>query len=101
MPRNCLVIGMIWSDMQPSKLELCAELPDEIIHKTRMLKRMQVLEEKGSAFATRPLSSLPVIGELTRWQPLYQALFLETSSMQMCDQGDRHPDLLLSQLQRE
>ncbi len=43
-----------------------AEIPDEVVHKTKMLKRMQVLEEKGSAFATRPLSSLPVIGA-----PLY------------------------------
>ena len=41
---------------------LGAEIPDEVVHKTKMLKRMQVLEEKGSAFATRPLSSLPVIG---------------------------------------
>ena len=28
-----------------------------------MLKRMQVLEEKGIDFATRPLRSLPVIGK--------------------------------------
>ena len=41
---------------------LGAELPDEVVHRTKMLKRMQVLEEKGPAFATRPLSSLPVIG---------------------------------------
>ncbi|CAL5228776.1 g11966 [Coccomyxa viridis] len=38
------------------------ELPDDVVHKAKMLKRMQVLEEKGVAFATRPLSSLPAIG---------------------------------------
>ncbi|CAK0782562.1 hypothetical protein CVIRNUC_005774 [Coccomyxa viridis] len=38
------------------------ELPDDVVHRTKMLKRMQVLEEKGPAFATRSLSSLPVIG---------------------------------------
>ena len=43
---------------------LGAELPDDVVHKAKMLKRMQVLEEKGIAFATRPLSSLPVIGKL-------------------------------------
>lgn len=48
---------------------LGAELPDDVIHKTKMLKRMQVLEEKGAAFATRPLSSLPVIGEAHPMMP--------------------------------
>lgn len=43
-------------------LVMGAELPDDIVKNMKMLKRMQVLEEKGSAFATRPLSSLPVIG---------------------------------------
>ena len=29
---------------------------------SKMLKRMQILERKGTAFATRPLKSLPVMG---------------------------------------
>ncbi len=42
---------------------LSAELDDDIVHNAKMLKRMQVLEEKGTDFATRPLRSLPVIGD--------------------------------------
>lgn len=47
-----------------------AELDDDIVHKAKMLKRMQVLEEKGTDFATRPLRSLPVIGKF-RTLPSY------------------------------
>lgn len=47
-----------------SLLGWVAELDEDVIHKAKMLKRMQVLEEKGTEFATRPLKSLPVIGAL-------------------------------------
>ena len=59
-------------------LLLGAELPDDVVHRTKMLKRMQVLEEKGPAFATRPLSSLPVIGTPLSLQGSIRVLSAET-----------------------
>ncbi|CAL8470950.1 g10492 [Coccomyxa elongata] len=49
-------------DIRDILVSFLKELDESIIHKAKMLKRMQVLEEKGTEFATRPLLSLPVIG---------------------------------------
>ncbi|KAK9901266.1 hypothetical protein WJX75_003216 [Coccomyxa subellipsoidea] len=49
-------------DIRDILVSFLKELDDDIVHKAKMLKRMQVLEEKGTDFATRPLRSLPVIG---------------------------------------
>ncbi len=55
-----------------------------------MLKRMQVLEEKGTEFATRPLRSLPVIGALdgasirTAMKSMFLYLYLYSESVDSC-----------------
>ncbi|EIE20202.1 CBS-domain-containing protein [Coccomyxa subellipsoidea C-169] len=49
-------------DIRDILVSFLKELDDDIVHNAKMLKRMQVLEEKGTDFATRPLRSLPVIG---------------------------------------
>ena len=53
---------MSWEGPHTLSAMQSAELDEETLGKAKMLRRMQILEARGSTFATRPLQSLPVIG---------------------------------------